>query len=232
LYCFTQGGSGERSGGMPGKLIVLEGGDASGKTTQFELLGGKLGGRVKTVCFPQYGEPSAALIEGYLSGKYGSSPYDVNPYIASSFFAVDRAASFLTDWGQAYNGGKDVFAYRYTTSNAIYNAAKLPKEQWQVFWEWLEDFEYGKLKLPKPDMVLFLDVPPDISTALLSKRKTSDIHEDMFSYRIECHSAAIAAADYHDWHKIHCAHNGTMRAVEDINEELYELICQNLTSPR
>jgi len=214
------------------QLIVLEGGDASGKTTQFELLKERLAGRMKFVSFPRYGEPSAALLEAYLAGTFGASPYDVNPYIASSFYAVDRAASFLSDWGKNYRAGETVFAYRYTTSNAIYNAAKLPENEWVGFWTWLEEYEYGKLGLPKPDHVIFLDVPPGIAQTLLTDRGGGDIHETVRGYQTRCHDAAAAAAKHHGWHMINCAPGVTLRTVQDINDELVGLIHECCLLPR
>jgi dTMP kinase len=217
---------------MAGRLIVLEGGDASGKTTQFELLRHRLGSRVKTVSFPRYGEPSAALLQEYLSGAYGTSPDSVNPYTASTFFAIDRAASFLTDWSKPYYAGEAILAYRYTTSNAIYAAAKLPPDEWPAFWAWLHDYEYHKLGLPKPDCVFFLDMPQDITRTLLADRGSGDIHEAVLEYQTRCHAAADAACKHHRWRRVFCAPDGALRTIEAINDELYGLITECFHLPK
>ena len=113
---------------MAGKLIVIEGLDSSGKQTQTELLCKALSEKgipVKKISFPCYDSDSSALVKMYLAGKFGQNAEDVNPYAASSFYAVDRYASFKTDWSEHYNNGGIVVADRYTTSNMIHQAGKI-----------------------------------------------------------------------------------------------------------
>ena len=131
-----------------GKLIVIEGLDGSGKGTQAELLAKNLeaqGKAVRKISFPDYVSDSSALVKMYLSGQFGSRPEDVNAYAASTFYAVDRFASFKRDWGGFYEDGGIVVADRYTTSNAVHQCSKLPQEQWDAFLAWLFDFEYHLL---------------------------------------------------------------------------------------
>ena len=145
-----------------GKLIVIEGLDGCGKSTQLELLPKALeekGIKCKSVSFPQYESDSSALVKMYLSGRFGNKPGDVNAYAASVFYTVDRYASYKENWGEFYQKGGTVVSGRYTTSNAIHQTSKLPREEWEDFLNWLYDFEYNKIGIPKPDKVIFLDMP-------------------------------------------------------------------------
>ena len=183
---------------MAGKLIVLEGTDGSGKSTQLELLCQRLqkeGVPFYRLVFPRYTEPSSALVRMYLCGEFGTHPSDVNPYAASTFYAVDRYASYRRDWKTIYESGGLLVADRYTTSNAIHQAAKLPQGERETFFEWLFDFEYGKLGIPAPDLVLFLDMPTENSIQLLRNRQRTtgtqgDIHEIDGSYLALCRETA------------------------------------------
>ncbi len=212
-----------------GKLIVLEGTDGSGKSTQFRLLAQRLDQekyKFQKLVFPQYSQPSSALIRMYLGGEFGSSPSDVNAYAASAFYAVDRYASFKKVWGEWYAQGGLVISDRYTTSNAVHQASKEPEEKRQEFLKWLYDFEYGKLGLPRPDLVLYLDVPTDFTEHLLRGRETAthtsaDIHEQDTAYLATCRQAGKAAASYYGWTVISCVQHGKMRSMEDIHEEIY-----------
>ena len=151
---------------MKGKLIVFEGTDGSGKATQSKLLFERLqreGVDCRKLNFPRYGEKSAALVELYLSGAFGTHPDDVNAYAASTFYSVDRYASYKQDWGKYYEAGGLLIADRYTTSNAIHQGSKLPEAELPAFFDWLYDLEYGKMGLPRPDLVLYLDVDLPLS---------------------------------------------------------------------
>lgn len=151
-----------------GKLIVIEGTDGSGKSTQFRLLTQRLENEniaFQKIVFPQYSEPSSALIRMYLGGEFGTNPSDVNAYAASSFYAIDRYASYKKIWGQWYEQGGLVICDRYTTSNAVHQASKEPEDRRQEFLKWLYDFEYDRLGLPRPDLTLYLDVPTDLRSS-------------------------------------------------------------------
>ena len=215
-----------------GKLIVIEGTDGSGKSTQFRLLTEHLqqeGKEFKKLVFPQYSEPSSALIRRYLGGEFGTHPSDVNAYAASAFYAVDRYASYKKVWGDWYENGGLVLSDRYTTSNAVHQASKEPEDQRQDFLSWLYDLEYGKLGLPKPDLVIYLDVPTDFTEKLLRHREQdtnthADIHEQDNSYLATCRAMGRQAAEFYDWKVISCVRDGSMRTIEDIHSEIYGLV--------
>lgn len=152
---------------MNGKLIVLEGIDGSGKATQSGLLEDHLikrGKDVMHISFPDYGSPSSALVKMYLNGDFGRAPGDVNPYAASMLYAVDRFASFRMKWKSFYENGGVVIADRYTTSNMVHQMTKYDDEgKRKEFLSWLDHMEYEELELPRPDVVILLDVPPAVS---------------------------------------------------------------------
>lgn len=210
---------------MKGKLIVLEGTDACGKSTQFSRLCehlSKKGVKFKQLVFPRYENESSALIRMYLDGKFGNKPDDVNAYAASTFFAVDRYASFKQDWQNYYENGGLILADRYTTSNAIHQASKLTGDDREVFLDWLFDFEYRLLGMPAPDAVFFLDMPIDNVRILLQNRegKTEDIHERDFDYLQNCYNTASLSAEKYAWNRIKCVKNGKIRTIEDISHEI------------
>lgn len=215
-----------------GKLIVIEGTDGSGKSTQFRLLTDRLTSdniAFQKLVFPQYSEPSSALIRMYLGGEFGTHPSDVNAYAASSFYAVDRYASYKKVWGQWYENGGLVLSDRYTTSNAVHQAAKEPPEQQSAFLKWLYEFEYDRLGLPNPDLVIYLDVPTDFTEKLMRSREAAtnthaDIHEQDLAYLATCRRTGKAAATYYGWTVIDCVRDGVMRSIEDIHEEIYRHI--------
>lgn len=215
-----------------GKLIVVEGLDGSGKATQTALVCDcleELGHKVKRVEFPDYREPSSALVKMYLNREFGSRPEDVNPYAASSFYAVDRYASFLRFWKKDYCSGATIVADRYTTSNAIYQMEKTPREEWNNYLAWLQDYEYGKLELPWPDLVVFLDMPTEISQKLLSGRyagdeKKKDLHESDVEFLTRCRETALYAAEKMKWRIVNCSQGGQPRSIQAIHEEIRKLL--------
>ena len=211
-----------------GKLIVIEGLDGSGKSTQLELLPAaleKAGIDCRTVSFPDYESDSSALIKMYLGGKFGDKPSDVNAYAASAFYAVDRYASYKTHWGKFYEQGGTVIAGRYVTSNAVHQTSKLDKAEWEDFLSWLYDFEYNKIGIPAPDKVIFLDMPTEVSQKLLKNRyegddSKKDIHEKDKAYLDRCREAALFTANYSGWSIIPCGENGEARSVEAIARDI------------
>ena len=212
-----------------GKLIVIEGTDGSGKSTQFRLLTDRLESeqvKFQKLVFPQYSEPSSALIRMYLGGEFGKSPSDVNAYAASAFYSVDRYASYRKVWGKWYEEGGLVVSDRYTTSNAVHQASKEPEDKREDFLNWLYDFEYDKLGLPRPDLVIYLDVPTDFTEKMLRHRESetnthADIHEQDMQYLATCRRMGRAAAEHYGWTMIQCVRDGAMRSMEDIHEEIY-----------
>lgn len=214
---------------MAGTLIVLEGTDGCGKSTQFARLCAHLqqrGAAFQHLKFPQYEQESSALIRMYLAGEFGSRPGDVNGYAASAFYAVDRYASYKKVWGDWYEGGGLVLADRYTTSNAIHQASKVPPEEREAFFRWLYDFEYGKLGLPRPDLVLYLDVPTEYTVGMLRSREEqsstqADIHEQDTAYLRTCRESGAQAAQVLGWRRVQCVRDGAMRSIEDIHGEIW-----------
>lgn len=215
-----------------GKLIVIEGLDGSGKATQAEALVEHFaarGQRVRKVSFPDYASDSSALVKMYLSGQFGSDPMDVNAYAASTFYAVDRFASYKRDWGEFYRNGGIVVADRYTTSNAVHQCSKLPESQWEEYLNWLFDFEYRLMGIPAPDMVIYLSVDPAVSQELMTRRyqgdeSKKDIHEASLSYLRRSRQAAEYCSKRLGWKEIACCENGRMRAIEAIQKEILEIL--------
>ena len=211
-----------------GKLIVIEGIDGSGKSTHVELLREKLektGSQCVKIKLPCYTDNSSALVKMYLNGEFGSHPQDVNAYAASSFFSVDRYASFKKHWGADYNSGKLILADRYTTSNAVHQMTKLKKENWDSYLDWLFDFEYNLMGIPAPDCVIFLDMPVDVSQKLMTKRYSGDenkkdVHERDIEYLLSCSEAARYACEKLGWNLIKCSENGEPRSIEAIAEDI------------
>ena len=211
-----------------GKLIVFEGTDGTGKSTQFSLLTKELeknGCTFKRLQFPQYAEPSSSLIRMYLNGEFGEDPDAVNAYAASTFYAVDRYASFKKIWQTYYEDGGLLLSDRYTTSNAVHQGSKMPDGEREEFFGWLADLEYNRMGLPKPDLVLLLDMPIELSEQLMRKREHdtnthADIHEKDEEYLLRCRIAARQAAKFYGWTVVSCAKDGKLRTIEDIHEEI------------
>lgn len=219
-----------------GKLIVIEGTDGSGKSTQFRALSQRLekeGIAFKHLVFPRYSEESSALIRMYLGGQFGDKPSDVNAYAASAFYAVDRFASYKMDWGDWYEKGGVVLSDRYTTSNAVHQASKEPADRQAEYLKWLYEFEYDKLGLPRPDLTIYLDVPTDFTEQMLRRREQdtnthADIHEKDMQYLATCRKTGRSAAAYYGWTVINCVKDGAMRSIADIHEEIYSYVMQCL----
>ncbi|NMB34554.1 MAG: thymidylate kinase [Clostridium sp.] len=221
---------------MRSKLVIIESGsDASGKETQTQRLYERLvgdGHRVKKVSFPNYDSDSSALIKMYLKGEFGENPGDVSPYVASTFYAADRFASFRSDWGQAYDEGCIILADRYTTSNMVHQAAKIKDHgEKDKFLEWLWDFEFNIYRLPIPDCVLFLDMPPAYSKILMEDRankftggKNKDIHERNDQYLIQSYNNSLYIAQKYNWNVISCVENGIIKSIGKIHKDIYGVV--------
>ena len=216
---------------MKGKLIVIEGLDGSGKATQAKLLASALaekGENVKGITFPDYESDSSALVRMYLKGEFGSKPGDVNAYAASAFYAVDRYASYKKNWGGLYNDGGIIVADRYATSNGIHQCSKLDERLWDEYLRWLDDFEYTKLGIPAPDLVIYLKADTDISQKLMTGRyegdeSKKDIHEGDLEYLKRSQKAAAYCAEKLGWKTVECVRDGQMRSIEDIHSEIMTL---------
>ncbi|HSR04050.1 MAG TPA: thymidylate kinase [Proteiniclasticum sp.] len=217
---------------MKGKLIVIEGVDGSGKQTQSEKLYRTLlnkGIRVLKIEFPDYKSESSSLVKMYLRGDFGKNPDDISAYVASSFFAVDRYASYTTKWKKFYESGGVVIADRYTTANMVHQASKIKdQDERDQFLEWLAHLEFEMYGIPKPDLVFFLDVPPEVSMEITRERKNKitgesekDIHEGDQHHLDTSYVNAHYVADKYGWTKISCVEGGRMRSKEDIFNDIY-----------
>ena len=219
---------------MKGKLIIIEGSDGSGKATQTKKLYDRLeqnNYNIKKVEFPNYNSESSALVKMYLRGDFGKHAEDVDPYICSTFFAVDRYASFKTEWEEFYNNGGIIICDRYTTSNMIHQASKMEVEERDKYLEWLNDLEFNLYKIPKPDCVIFLDVPVEMSQKLMKDRNNKitgesekDIHESDFDYLKKSYENSLYIAKKYNWQRINCIKDDNMRTIDDIHEEIHSIV--------
>lgn len=216
---------------LKGKLIVIEGLDGSGKSTQVELLKSRLsekGVALRQIKLPDYDNKSSTLVKMYLNGEFGSNPSDVNIYSASLFYAVDRYASYKNIWGNDYNNGTLILADRYTTSNAVHQTVKLPKDQWDSYLDWLFETEYKLMGIPEPDAVIYLDMDVDISQKLMSKRydgveSKKDVHESNVEYLKECRRSALYAAQRYNWNVIKCFDENSPLPIEEISDRICKI---------
>jgi len=219
-----------------GKLIVLEGIDGSGKSSQYRRICARMEKdkiAYNHIVFPRYDKESSALIRMYLGGHFGQKPSDVNPYAASTFYAVDRFASYRDDWGKIYEEGGIIISDRYTTSNAVHQGCKLPDDELPGFFSWLADLEYNKMALPEPDLVIYLDVDIETSLRRMKQRQQgtntkADIHERDVNYLERCLHTANMAAEHYGWKRIDFMKDGLEREADEKNEEIYSIILETL----
>lgn len=220
-----------------GKLIAIDGLDGSGKTTQCEMLFEELknqGKNVRLISFPNYDSEGSSFVKMYLSGKFGENPEDTNSYAASMFYAMDRYFSYRTDWKEFYEQPDSVIiAARYTTSNAVHQLSKLGRDYWDEFLTWLFDFEYKRLELPIPNMVIYLEMTPDISMQLIKERNektgsTSDIHEKDSDYLNHCYKAALYSSDRMGWERIQCYEGKHPLDIDEIQSKIMEKVTRLL----
>lgn len=222
-----------------GKLFVIDGTDGSGKQTQFERLKERLtkeGIEYKVVSFPNYKSPSSSLAKMYLSGEFGKEAKKVSPYIASTFFASDRYATFQLEYKEYYEKGGIILADRYTTANMVHQAGKIEeKEERDKFLDWLWDFEFNLYGLPVPTEVFFLNMPVEKSLELIKNRENKftgnmkkDIHESDKSHLIDSYHSAIEVAKKYKWYEIKCVENNELRSIQDIHEEIYKEVKKHI----
>lgn len=222
-----------------GKLFVIDGTDGSGKQTQFTKLQERLTKdniNFKTVSFPNYESPSSSLVKMYLSGEFGENAKDVSPYIASTFYAADRYATFKTGYQKFYEEGGIILADRYTTANMVHQAGKIKdKKERKKFLDWLWDFEFNLYSLPVPTEVFFLNMPVEKSLELIQNRDNKfthntkkDIHERDKSHLIDSYNAACEVAKEYNWYEIKCIKDNNLRTIEDIHEEIYKEVKKHI----
>lgn len=214
------------------KLIIIEGLDGSGKSTQVALLEKYLTDKkvnYKKIKLPDYDSPSSTLVKMYLGGEFGKSANDVNAYAAGAFYAVDRFSSYKLNWGKDYQNGTLILADRYATSNSIYQMEKMPKEEWDSYLEWSADFEYNKIGIPRPDLVIYLDMPVDISQKLMTSRyngneSKKDVHEVNVEFLKKCRASALFTAKKQNWKVIKCSDGVNPLPIEDIHNEIVNIV--------
>lgn len=215
-----------------GKLIVIEGVDGSGKETQSKLLSDHLeaaGYRIQRQSFPRYDKDSSAMVRHYLCGDFGAHPEDVSPYIASTFYAADRYAAYHEEMAAHLEQGGIIIADRYTTANMVHQAAKINDAgKRKAFLDWLSHYEFELLELPRPDLVFFLDIPPEVSADLRAERANKmtggvkqDIHESDADYLLRSCENARKLAEACGWLRINCTDSGRLRSIEDIHETIF-----------
>lgn len=218
-----------------GKLIVIEGTDSSGKETQTKRLFEKLeekGLKVKKISFPNYDSPACEPVKMYLSGAFGEDAMKVNPYPVSTMYAIDRYASFKTDWEKFYNEDGIIVTDRYVTSNMVHQASKIKDlDEKKEYLNWLEDLEYEKMGIPRPDLVIFLNMPTEMAVKLMAERKNKitgeekkDIHERDKEYLKESHANACKIANTYNWKEIKCSDGERIKTIEEIGEEVFSLV--------
>lgn len=220
---------------MP-KLIIIEGLDGSGKSTQIKLLQEYLEEknlRVRLIKLPDYEHSSSKLVKMYLNGDFGKNADDVNAYSASLLYAVDRFASFNLYWKSDYENDTIILADRYATSNAVHQMVKLPENEWEAYLNWADDLEYVKVGIPRPDLVIYLDMPIEISQQLMSKRYNGDeikkdVHEANVEYLKNCRKTAKYTAEKQEWHLIDCAIGKVPRSIADIHSEICAVVSKEL----
>ena len=213
---------------MKRTFIAIDGLDASGKKTQTGLLIDYLqrrGAEYRHLSFPTYHKDYSSLVNLYLGGAFGDNPDTVNAYAASSFFALDRYSSYMLDWKKDYDEGKIIIANRYTTANAVHQLSKLPESEYETFLEWLYNFEFCKLGLPKPDIVLYLSLPPLLSLRLIEKRCAEtgaerDIHEKSLSHIESSYKAVLFSSEKLGWNRIECSTGDGIRPALDIHSDI------------
>ena len=222
-----------------GKLFVIDGTDGSGKQTQFDLLKEHLdrdGISYKTVSFPNYDSPSSSLVKMYLSGEFGENAKDVSPYVASTFYAADRYATFKKELKEYFENGGIILADRYTTANMVHQAGKINDEkEREKFLNWLFDLEFNIYGLPVPSKVFFLNMPPEKVKELIKDRENKfshtnkkDIHERDEKHLEESYNAACSLVDKYDWNEIKCVKENKIRTRENIHEEIYKIVCDEI----
>ncbi len=224
---------------MLGKLIVIEGTDSSGKKTQAKKLYKRLvkeGYNAIKIEYPNYSSDSSALIKMYLNGNFGKDPEDVNAYVASTFYAVDRFASFKTEWSKFYEDGGIIIADRYTTSNMVHQASKIENlEERDKYLKWLWELEFVKFELPIPNQVFFLNMPPSASSKLMENRKNKftgkdkkDIHENNQDHLQKSYDNACRIAHQYKWHEIDCTNNNSLKSINEIHNDIYMKVKESL----
>lgn len=218
------------------KLIIIEGLDGSGKSTQVQLLENYFKENsidYKKIKLPDYDSPSSTLVKMYLGGEFGKSADSVNAYAAGAFYAVDRFASYKLGWGKDYENGTIILADRYATSNSIYQMEKISEEEWDDYLEWSDDFEYNKIGIPRPDVIIYLDMPVEISQRLMTSRYKGDegkkdVHEVNVDFLRKCRKSALYTAEKQGWKIVKCSDGTNPLSIDEIHNEIIKIVEEEL----
>ena len=216
-----------------GKLIVIEGAcDGIGKTTQYNLLNEYLksiGEDIVNYHFPSHGRYQGKGVDEYLAGHFGNIK-DLSPYFINSLYAIDRFITWNSILKSEYDAGKTIVLDRYTTSSLFYQSALIEDiEEKKKFIDWVEDFEYNKNGIAKPDIVIFLVAPFELVTELIKARGNddgthNDIHEIDLAFMKKVYDNALFVARYLNWTIIDCSRDGKMKSIEEIHEEIKKIL--------
>lgn len=218
-----------------GKLFVIDGTDGSGKQTQLQKLKERFDKEkieYRTVSFPNYDSPSSSLVKMYLNGEFGTDPLKISPYIASTFYAVDRYATFKKEYEEYYKNGGIILADRYTTSNMVHQAGKIKDDaERNKFLDWLWDFEFNLYELPVPTKVIFLNMPTEYAGKLMKNRankitheEKKDIHERNKSHLQDAYNEACKLVKKYNWAEIKCVEHEKIKTIEEIHEEVFNIV--------
>lgn len=219
-----------------GKLIIIEGLDGCGKSTQTALLEKYFEDnsvKFKKIKLPDYDSKSSTLVKMYLGGEFGKNADDVNAYAAGAFYAVDRFASYKLDWGKDYENGALILADRYATSNSIYQMEKIDEDKWDEYLDWSADFEYNKIGIPRPDLVIFLDMPVDVSQKLMTSRYNGDegkkdVHEANVDFLNNCRKSALYTAKKQGWVVVPCSDGINPLPIKEIHNTILDFVKKEL----
>lgn len=219
-----------------GKLIIIEGLDGCGKSTQTALLEKYFEDnsvKLKKIKLPDYDSKSSTLVKMYLGGEFGKNADDVNAYAAGAFYAVDRFASYKLDWGKDYENGALILADRYATSNSIYQMEKIDEDKWDEYLDWSADFEYNKIGIPRPDLVIFLDMPVDVSQKLMTSRYNGDegkkdVHEANVDFLNNCRKSALYTAKKQGWAVVPCSDGINPLPIKEIHNTILDFVKKEL----
>ena len=212
-----------------GKLFVIDGTDGSGKQTQIQKLKERFEKEERAKKSINYDSPSSSLVKMYLNGEFGTDSQAISPYIASTFYAADRYATFKKDYEEYYNNGGIILADRYTTSNMVHQAGKIKDDkEREDFLNWLWDFEFNLYGLPVPTKVIFLNMPTEYAQKLMKNRankitheEKKDIHESNKTHLQDAYNEACKLVKKYNWCEIKCVKEDKIRTIEDIHEEVF-----------
>lgn len=226
-----------------GKLFVIEGLDGSGKQTQSELITKRLneeGINALRASYPNYDSPSSALVKMYLNGDFGKDANNIDPKIASTFYAIDRYATYKTKYEEFYNNGGIIICDRYSTSNMLHQGCKITDtNKKEEYLNWLDSLEYDLYKIPRPNKVFFLDINPAVSKKLIENRKNKftkeekkDIHESNFKYLLSSYKNASYLKEKYKWININCIKDDKLKSINEINDDLYNYIKKEINKEK